>query len=49
MTPERWRQVEAVYPSGLGAGLTLSPDQRELLYSAINEASGDDLLLLEFQ
>jgi eukaryotic-like serine/threonine-protein kinase len=36
-------------PSGLGEGLTLSPDQHELLYSAINDSSGDDLLLLEFQ
>jgi serine/threonine protein kinase len=36
-------------PSGLGGGLTLSPDQHELLYSAINDSSGDDLLLLEFQ
>ena len=36
-------------PSGLGGGLTLSPDQHELLYSAMNDSSGDDLLLLEFQ
>jgi serine/threonine protein kinase len=38
-----------IAPSGLGQGLTLSPDQHELLYSAINDSSGDDLLLLEFQ
>jgi eukaryotic-like serine/threonine-protein kinase len=36
-------------PSGLAGGITLSPDQHELLYSAINDSSGDDLLLLEFQ
>ncbi len=34
---------------GLAGGITLSPDQHELLYSAINDSSGDDLLLLEFQ
>jgi hypothetical protein len=38
-----------IAPSGLARGLTLSPDQHELLYSAINDSSGDDLLLLEFQ
>jgi hypothetical protein len=36
-------------PFGLGSGLTLSLDEHELLYSAINDSSGDDLLLLEFQ
>ena len=36
-------------PPVLEYGLTVSPDQRELLYSATNDASGDDLVLLEFQ
>jgi serine/threonine protein kinase/Tol biopolymer transport system component len=36
-------------PFRLGTGLTLSPDQHELLYSAMNDSSGADLLLLEFQ
>jgi Tol biopolymer transport system component len=36
-------------PPGLGLGLTVSPDERQLLYSALNGPSGDDLVLLEFQ
>lgn len=36
-------------PPVLEFGLTVSPDERELLYSATNNASGDDLVLLEFQ
>jgi eukaryotic-like serine/threonine-protein kinase len=36
-------------PSGVAGGITLSPDQHELLYSTTNDSSGDDLLLLEFQ
>jgi eukaryotic-like serine/threonine-protein kinase len=36
-------------PFGVGSGLTLPPDQHELLYSALNDSSGADLLLLEFQ
>ncbi len=36
-------------PPVLEYGLTVSPDERELLYSATNDASGDDLVLLEFQ
>jgi hypothetical protein len=36
-------------PPVLEYGLTVSPDERELLYSATNDASGDDLVMLEFQ
>jgi hypothetical protein len=36
-------------PATLGVGLSVSPDQRHLLYSAIEETSGYDLLMLEFQ
>jgi WD40-like Beta Propeller Repeat len=36
-------------PAILQYGLTVSRDQRELLYSATNGASGDDLVMLEFQ
>jgi Tol biopolymer transport system component len=39
----------AAAPATLGVGLSVSPDQRHLMYSAIEEASGYDLLLLEFQ
>jgi Tol biopolymer transport system component len=35
-------------PTSITIGLAVSPDQRELLYPAINDGSGDDLLLLEF-
>jgi Tol biopolymer transport system component len=35
-------------PPVLEYGLTVSPDERELLYSATNDASGGDLELLEF-
>ena len=36
-------------PSSITVGLTVSPDQHQLLYPAINDGSGDDLLLLEFR
>jgi hypothetical protein len=36
-------------PATLGVGLSVSPDQRQLLYSGVEEASGYDLLMLEFQ
>ena len=35
-------------PAVMQTGLTVSPDQRQLMYSAVNDSSGDDLLLLEF-
>jgi eukaryotic-like serine/threonine-protein kinase len=36
-------------PPVMDYGLTISPDERQLLYSAMNDSSGDDLLMLEFQ
>lgn len=36
-------------PTGMAYGLTVAPDERELLYSAATDPSGDDLIMLEFQ
>jgi hypothetical protein len=36
-------------PSLIESGLTVSPDERQLMYSAADNLSGDDLLMLEFQ
>ncbi|HWM27508.1 MAG TPA: winged helix-turn-helix domain-containing protein [Woeseiaceae bacterium] len=38
----------AAAPSSIGLGLTVSPDGRELLYSANGNESGSDLVLFEF-
>ncbi len=35
-------------PPALDYGLTVSPDEREILYAAMNDPFGDDLLLLDF-
>ena len=36
-------------PTALDYGLTVSPDEREMLYSGSEDLFGDDLLLLDFQ
>ena len=36
-------------PAALDYGLSVSPDEREMLYSASDDPFGDDLLLLDFQ
>ena len=45
---ERAAHDVAAAPSSIGLGLTVSPDGRELLYSANGNASGSDLVLFEF-
>jgi len=39
----------APVPAALQYGLTVSSDQRELLYSATNDPFGDDLIMLDFE
>jgi eukaryotic-like serine/threonine-protein kinase len=39
----------APVPAARQYGLTVSPDQRELLYSATNDPFGDDLIMLDFE